>query len=64
MLWLRESLLVQDKGGQEPLVWAKDRVGLSVTWCLLCDLQAVAGTDLSSHLIGQREVWPATTGGL
>ena len=38
------ALLVQATGGKAPLVWAKDSRGLSVTWCLLHDLQ-VAGTD-------------------
>ena len=45
------------------LEWAKGTVGLSVTWCFLHDLQA-AGTDCCDGLRGQREVWPATTGGL
>ena len=58
-----QALLIQAAGGQEPLVWAKGSMGLSVTWCLLHDLQA-AGTDHGSRHGGQREAWPATTGGL
>ena len=54
------ALLVQAMGGQEPLVWANCSAGLSVTWCLLHDLQE-AKTDCSSHLGGKREAWPATT---
>ena len=50
-------------GSRAPLLWAKGSGGLSATWCLLCDLQA-AGMDHSGHLRGQREAWPATTGGL
>ena len=56
-------LLVQATRGQAPLVWAKGIGELSSTWCLLCDLQA-AGTNGGSHLRGQREAWPAPTGGL
>ena len=56
-------LLVQAAGVWEPLVWAKGIRGLSVTWCLSHDLQAV-GTDCGGSLRGQREAWPATTGGL
>ena len=37
--------------------------GLSTVWCLLHDLQ-MEGTYCSSLLGGQREVWPATTGGM
>ena len=58
------GLLEQARGGQAPLVWAPSsgaEEGLSVMWCLLCDLQ-VAGTDCSRHLRGQREAWPAITG--
>ena len=58
-----QVLLVQAMGGQEPLVWAKGSVGLNMTWSLLHDLPA-AGTDHSCHTGGQREAWPATTGGL
>ena len=36
---------------------------LSVTWCLLCELQVIE-TDCGGPLRGQREAWPATTGGL
>ena len=54
-------LLVQATGGWEPLVWAKGRAGLSVTWCLLHDLQA-AETDCGGHLRGQREAWLAPLG--
>ena len=57
------AFLVQAAGGQAPLVWAEGNRGLSATWCLLCDLQA-AGTDCGGLLLGQREAWPATTGGL
>ena len=57
------ALLVQDTGGQAPLVWAKGIRGLSAMWCLLHDLQ-VAVTDHSDCLRGQREVWLTTTGGL
>ena len=42
------ALLEWAMGGQAPLRWAKDGVGLSATWSLLCDLQ-VAGTDFGSH---------------
>jgi len=56
-------LLVQAMVGQVPLVWSKDSMELNVTWCLLRELQ-VAGMDHGSFLGGQREVWPATTGGL
>ena len=31
-------LLMKAMGGQAPLAWAKGIRGLSVTWCLLCDL--------------------------
>lgn len=57
------ALLVQTTGGWAALAWAKGSGGLSVTQCLLRDLQA-AGTDLGSCLGGQREVWPSTTLGL
>jgi len=50
-------------GGWAPPAWAKGNGGLSAMWCLLCDLQ-VAGTNRGSRLGGQREAWPATTGGL
>ena len=58
-----QVLLVQATGGRAPLVWAKGSRALSVKWCLFCDLQE-AEKDRSSHLGGQREAWPATTGGL
>ena len=54
------ALLVWAMGDQAPLVWTKDRVGLSITQCLLHDLQVV-GTNHSSHLRNQREVRPTTT---
>ena len=57
------ALLVQAKGGRAPLVWAKGSGGLSEAWCLLHGLQA-AGTAHHGCLRGQREAWPATTGGL
>ena len=57
------AILVQATSGWEPLVWANGSGGLNAMWCLLHDLQ-VAGTDHGGHLRGQREVWPATTGGL
>ena len=44
-------------------VWGKGSGGQSVMWCLLRDLQ-VAGTDRGGLVGGQREAWPATTGGL
>ena len=56
-------LLVQNTGGQAPIVWAKGIRGLNAMWCLLHNPQ-VAGTDCSSRLRGRREVWLATTGGL
>ena len=63
--WARgdQALLVQATGGRAPLVWAKGSMEPSVMWCHLLDLQT-AGMDHSGHLRGQREVWPATTGGL
>ena len=64
LLRLQETtLLVQAAGGQALLLWAGGSMGLSATWCLLCDLQA-AGTDCRGLLRGQREAWPATPGGL
>ena len=57
------ALLMQAAGGWEPLVWAKDSAGLSVTWCLLSDLQA-SEADCGNRLRDQREAWPATTGDL
>ena len=56
-------LLVQAVCGWAPLVWAEGTRGLSVMWCLLCDLH-VAETDCSGLLRGQREAWPVTTGSL
>ena len=58
-----QALLVQVTCGQVPLVWAKGSGGLSMMWCLLCDLQ-VTGTNHSSHPRNEREAWPATTRGL
>ena len=34
-----QVLLVSTTGGWAPLVWAEGSEGLSVTWCLLCDLR-------------------------
>ena len=58
-----QASLLWAMGGQAPLVWAKGSRGLSTMWHLLCELQ-VEGTNHSSHLRNQREVWPATTRGL
>ena len=55
------ALLAQATGGWIPPVWAKGSGGLSAMWCLLRDLH-MAGIDHGSHLRGQREPWPATTG--
>ena len=55
--------LVWDTGVQAPLMRPKGSRGLSTTWCLLNDLQAVR-TNNSSHLRNQRESWHATTRGL
>ena len=55
--------LVQAMGSLAPLVWAEGNRELSAMQCLLCDLQ-VGGTNHSSHLRNQREVWPSTTRGL
>ena len=57
------ALLVRATGGWAPLVWAKGRRGLGTTRYLLRDLQ-VAGTNHSSHLRNQGEVWTVTTRGL
>ena len=59
----RPDASLQAMGGWAPLVWVKGSGELSVTWCLLSDLQ-VAGMACGGHLGSQREVWPATTGGL
>ena len=55
--------LLWGMGGWVPLMWAKGSWGVSVTWCLLCDLQVV-GINHSSHLRNWRGAWPATTRGL
>ena len=55
-----QVLLVHAMGGWA-LMWAKSSRVLNVTWCLLHDLQ-VEGMDRSSHLRGQREACPTTTG--
>ena len=53
-------ILVQAKGGQAPLVQAKNSRWLSITWCLLHDLKA-AETDHGGCL-GDKEAWSGTTG--
>ena len=54
---------MQARGGWAPRVWTKGSWGLSAMWCLLHDLQ-LAGTNRGGYLGGQREAWPAATGGL
>ena len=56
-----QVLLLHAMGGWGYLMQAKGSRGLNVTWCLLHDIEVV-GMDQGSHLVGQREVCPDTTG--